>query len=50
MASHVMDITWSGQFHIITYLEIDLVIYYLTYLPNQPFKSTFRINLLNESM
>ncbi len=48
-----MDLTWLEQFHIITYSEIDLslIIHYLIYLtfsvnfPNQPFKSTYTINL-----
>ncbi len=42
VASHVMDLTWSGQFQIITdptYPEVDLVISHLTYLINL---STFR--------
>ncbi len=48
MTSHVKDLTWSGQFQIITdpiYPKIDLVISHLTYLTfqlsEQPFKSTF---------
>ncbi len=56
MTSHMMDLTWSEQFQIITdlaYPEIDLVISHLTYLTfrllNQPFKSTYAINLLIES-
>ncbi len=57
MTSHVMDFTRSGQFHIITYFKDDLslIIHYLTYLTflinlhNQPFKSTFTINLFNQS-
>ena len=40
MTSHVMDLTWSGQFYIITHSEINLVISHLTYL-------TFQINFLN---
>ncbi len=58
MTSHVMDLTRSGQFHIITYPEVDLslIIRHLTYLTfsvnlhNQPFESTFAINLLNQSI
>ncbi len=52
VTSHVMDLTWSRQFQIITdpaYLEVDLVISHLTYLINLPtFKLTFWINLLNQ--
>ncbi len=55
MTSHVMDLTWSGQFQIITdptYPEFDLVISHLTYLIFQinllPFGSTFQINLSNQ--
>ncbi len=55
MTSHVMDLTWLGQFQIITdliYSEVDLVISHLTYLTfwlsDQPFESTFWINLRNQ--
>ncbi len=56
MTSHVMDLTWLGQFHIIMHLEVDLFINYLTYLifqinlSNQPFESTYAINLLIKSV
>ncbi len=52
MTSHVMDLTWSGQF----YIEIDLVIHHLTYLTfrvnlsNQPFKSTYKIKHVIQSV
>ncbi len=45
-----MDLTWSGQFHIIIYPEFDFVICHLTYLTflvnlyDQPFESTYAIN------
>ena len=47
MTSHVMDLTRSGQFYIITYPEIDfsLIIRHLTYL----IKSTFQINFLKST-
>ena len=53
MTNHMIDLTQSGQFHIITYLKFDLslIIYYLIYLTflinfcNQLFESTFLINL-----
>ncbi len=52
MTSHVIDLTWSEQFQIITnpaYPEIDLVISDLTYLIILlTFGSTFWINLLNQ--
>ena len=32
MISYVIDLIWSGQFHIISHPKVDLVIYYLTYL------------------
>lgn len=47
MFSHVIDLTLSGQFHIITDPEVDLVISQLTYLTfqiifsDQLFESTF---------
>ena len=49
MTSHVIDLTWLRQFHIIIYLEVDLLLIirhliYLTFLVNflnQLFKSTF---------
>ncbi len=59
MTSHVIDLTWSRQFYIITYLKVDLslIIYHLIYLTflvnlsNQLFESTFEliyvINLFN---
>ncbi len=47
-----MDLTWSGQFQIITdpaYPEVDLVISHLDYLINLPsLGSIFRINLSNQ--
>lgn len=54
MTIHVMELTWLGELHIITHLEVDLslIIHHLTYLtflvylPNQPFKSTYAINFL----
>ena len=60
ISSYVMDLTRSRQFHIITYLEVDLslIIHHLTYLIestfqfnllDQPFKSIFWINLRNQS-
>ncbi len=58
VTSHVMDLTWLGQFHTITHLaypEVDLVISHLTYLTfqinlsNQPFESIYAINLLIKS-
>ncbi len=57
MTSYMIDLTWSGQFHIITHPEINfwLIIYHLTYLtflvnlPNQHFKSSFWINLSNQT-
>ncbi len=53
MTSYMMDLTWLGQFQIITdpvYPKIDLVISHLTYLINLPtFKSIFWINLCNQS-
>ncbi len=52
VTSHVMDLTWSEQFQIITdpaYPKVDLVISHLTYLINLPiFGSTFQISLLNQ--
>ncbi len=53
MTSHIIDLTQSRQFYIITYLKIDLflIIRHLTYLiflvnlHNHPFESTFLINL-----
>ena len=56
MTSHVIDLIWSGQFHIITYPKINLllIICYLIYLiflvnlSNQPFKSTFQIHFQNQ--
>ena len=53
MTSHVMDLTWSRQFYIITYPKVDfsLIIRHLTYLTflpnllNQPFESTYAIYL-----
>ena len=58
MTSHMIDLTWLGQFHIITYPKADLVICHLTYLTfqiillDQPFgltfESTYAINLLIE--
>ncbi len=55
MTSYIIDLTWLGQFHIITYLKVNLlsIIRYLTYLTfldnfhNQLFESTYVINLLN---
>ena len=46
MTNYLTDLTWSGQFYIITYPEIDLslIICHLTYLT----KSSFRFNFLNE--
>ena len=43
MTSHVMDLTRSGRFGIITYPEVDLslIIRHLTYL-------TFSVNFLNQ--
>ncbi len=41
MTSHVIDLAWSRQFHIIIDLKVDLIICHLTYL-------TFQINLLNQ--
>ncbi len=50
--SHVMDLTRSGQFQIITdptCPKVDLVISHLTYLINLPtFRSTFWINFSNQ--
>ena len=54
MISHVIDLTKSGQFHIITYPKVDLslIICHLTYLTflvnllNQHFESFYAINLL----
>ena len=56
MTSHVMDLTKSRPFHIITHYKIDLtlIIRYLTYLTfsvnllNQHFESTYAIKLLIE--
>ncbi len=56
MTSHVIDLTRSRKFYIITYLKADfsLIIYHLTYLTflanlyNQLFKLTFAINLLSQ--
>ncbi len=44
MTSHILDLTQSGWFNIITYFKIDLslIIYYMTYL-------TFSINFYNQS-
>ncbi len=44
MTSYMMNLIQSEQFHIITYLELDLsfIIHYLTYL-------TFSVNLCNQS-
>ncbi len=62
MTSHVMQLTWLGQFHIITHSEVDLLLIicqltYLTFLDNllnQPFESTFEsiyeINFFNQSI
>ena len=49
MTSHVMDLTRSGQFHIITYSEVDLslIIRHLTYLINI-LNHPFKINLSNQ--
>ncbi len=47
MTSHMIDLTWLGQFHIITHPKVDLVIYHLTDFLNQSSKLTFQINLLN---
>ncbi len=55
VTSYMMDLTWLGQFQIIThpaYPKIDLVIRHLTYLTfqinlsNQLFESTYATNLL----
>ncbi len=56
MTSYMMDLTWLGQFYIITHSEVNLllIICHLTYLTflikscNQPFESTFWINLRNQ--
>ena len=53
MTNHVMDLTWSRQFYIITYPKVDLllIIHHLTYLiniPNPLFKSSFQINFFNQ--
>ncbi len=52
MTSHMIDLTWLGQFQFITdptYPELDLSISHLAYLINLlTFGSTFRINLLNQ--
>ncbi len=59
MTSHVIDLTWSKQFHIITYSEMDfwLIMHHLIYLIflvnqifwikflNQLMQLTFSINL-----
>ena len=53
-----MDLSKLGQFHIITYPEVDLllIICYLTCpiflvnFPNQFLKSTYAINLFNQSI
>ena len=58
MIGHMMDLISSGQFHIITYPEVDFsfIICHLTYLifsidfPNQLFKSTYAINPLIKLM
>ncbi len=51
VTSHVMDLTWLVQFRIITDLvSQDWLSHQSPNLPNlsnQPFKSTFWINLLN---
>ncbi len=56
MTNHMIDLTRSRKFQIITdftYLKVDLVINYLTYLTfqiNLPiFGLTFQINRLNQS-
>ncbi len=55
MTSHVIDLTWLRQFHIITHLEVDLVISHLIYLNlpikllNQAFESTYTIYFLIKS-
>ncbi len=52
MTGHMIDLTWLGQFYIITHPKADLVIRLLTYLTfqinllNLLFKSTYAINLL----
>ncbi len=56
MTDHMIDLTWSEQFHIISHLEVNflLIICHLTYLIfsvnfcNQPFESSFTINLFNQ--
>lgn len=55
ITSHMIDLTQSKQFGIITYPRINLffIIHHLTYLTvlinffNQPFQLTFSINLFN---
>ena len=51
MTSYIMDTTWLRQFHIITYLEINLllIIDYLTYLIFL-INLIFWINLLNQPL
>ncbi len=52
MTSYMMDLILLEQFYIITHPKIDLVISYLIYLIfqiyflNEPFQSTYAINLL----
>ncbi len=52
MTSHMVDLTWSVQFQIITnpvYPKVDLVMSHLTYVINLPtFGSIFQINLSNQ--
>ena len=43
MINNIIDLTWLGQFYIITHLKVDLslIIYHLIYL-------TFLVNFLNQ--